>query len=153
MMRVLLMTSALLAVGSTSALATESKAPPASSDSVQLSVVAIEMSKGAASVDPRLKPFKKYFAKSFRDYKTFRYLSTHTLGLAKGKAAIQNVAGKRLEAKYLGRPDKLMRVEVKFDGARMTMKVRDSGLWFHAGRRSRDGKVTVLALKARLPRP
>lgn len=156
MIRLLLIVAAIVAVGASSASAADSSISKTSSSAagaIQLNVVAIEMSKGAASVDRRLAHLKKYFAKSFRDYKTFRHLSSHDLALAKGKAATQLVNGKRLEAKYLGRPDKLMRVEVKFDGARMTMKVRDAGLWFHAGRRTRDGKVTVLALTARTKRP
>jgi len=117
---------------------------------VALSVTVIEMTKSGTSIDPKLKHLSRYFAKSFKDYKSFKHKASHAMTLTQGKAGLQTVAGKRLEAEYLGLKDKLMRVQVKFDGARMTMKVRNNGLWFHAGRKGKDGKVTVLALRARL---
>lgn len=121
---------------------------PAAGPTVRLEVTVIEMSNGAPGTDPALKPLQRHFAKSFKNYKTFKYVASHKLSLSQGKTVTQRVGAKTLAADYLGDEKKLLRVQVKFDGARMTMKVRSGGLWFHAGRRGKDGKVTVLALRA-----
>ncbi len=136
----------------TPASARDADGPPPSlqkGERVALSVTVIEMSNGAPMVDPKLKALARHFKQSFKNYKTFKHVASHAMRLVQGKPAAQSVRGKRLEAEYLGRKDNVMRVQVKFDGARMTMKVRDGGLWFHAGRRGKGGTVTVLALRAR----
>lgn len=117
-------------------------------ETVKLEVVVIEMSNAAARIDPKLRHLKTHFARSFKAYKAFKHVASHELRLVQNRKASQAVNGKALEASYLGRKGKLLRVEVKFDGARMTMKVRPGALWFHAGRRTKAGSVTVLALKA-----
>ncbi len=133
------------------AFAARAAGPAAASDTVALEITLIEASRDGAGVDAGLERFRDTFARSFKRFTRFRALGVRKATLPLGVAVPTRILdGKTLTARYEGfdAVRRYLRVEVAFDGAKLTMQVRDGGLWFHAGRRHGRG-ILVLALHAK----
>lgn len=120
-------------------------------DAVALEVTLIEASRDGVGVDAGLERFQDTFARSFKRFTRFRALGVRRATLPLGVAVPTRILdGKTLTARYesFDAVRRYLRVEFSFDGAKLTMQVRDGGLWFHAGRRHGKG-ILVLALHAK----
>jgi hypothetical protein len=131
------------------AAAGERPTVPDKAGAITLEVTVIQASNEGTAVDPKLAPLRKYFESSFKRFTRFEHLGEHQATVPEGGETTTQVVGSLpLTMRFLGRDQGLLRVQVDFAGAKMTMKVRDGRLWFHAGRKHGSG-ILVLALVAR----
>ena len=111
-------------------------------------VTAVHASPRETPPDPSLGKLSEYLTKSFQRYKSFKKLTVIELASKKNKAARGKVpGGKSLKLTYLKTEGGFVHVTLELDGLKTTIRVRDGGLFFHAGRRYEDG-ILVLAIQA-----
>ncbi len=115
---------------------------------VQLKVTIIEASRGEGGVDRELSRLSRYFERSFKDFKRFKQLGEHQRSVTlDGTATVKLPDGLELSLKHLGVEQGFVRLAMSLDGLKTTIKVKDGGLFFQAGRKHGDG-ILVLAIEA-----
>jgi hypothetical protein len=111
-------------------------------------VTVVHASPKEAPSDPSLGKLATYLTKSFKRYKSFKKLKVIKLASARNKGARGKLpGGKALTLTYLKTEGGFVHVKLELDGLNTTIRVRDGGLFFHAGRRYEDG-ILVLAIQA-----
>lgn len=118
----------------------------------KIDVVVIHATKGGA-VDPALASLAKTLQRAFKGYAGFKKLDESRASLGEGDAhKLRLVNGRELSFKFVG-VDRagFLQVHIEVDGLRSTVRVKDGGTFFQAGRGYQDGMI-VLAFKARLAR-
>jgi len=99
--------------------------------------------------DPALKSLSQYLSKSFKRYKSFKRVDQLTLVSSRGTAATGKLPDKKvLGLTYVGTEKGFVKVALELDGLKTTVRVRDGGLFFQAGRLYKDG-ILVLAIEAK----
>ncbi|MEC9072090.1 MAG: hypothetical protein VX938_06915 [Myxococcota bacterium] len=112
-------------------------------------VQVIHASRAEGPADPALKPLSQYLTKSFKRYKSFKRLDQITLVSSRGTAAKGKLPDKKtLSLKYVESEKGFVKVALELDGLKTTVRVRDGGLFFQAGRLYKDG-ILVLAIEAK----
>jgi len=124
----------------------EEKTPP---PMAHFDVQVIHASRSERPADPALKPISQYLAKSFKRYKSFKRVDQLTLISSKGSAAKGRLPDKKtLSLTYVETDKGFVKVALELDGLKTTVRVRDGGLFFQAGRLYKDG-ILVLAIEAK----
>ena len=119
-------------------------APPMAHFDVQV----IHASRAEVPADPALKPLTEYLTKSFKRYKSFKRVDQFTLVSSKGAAARGKLPDRKtLSLTYLETEKGFVKVALELDGLKTTVRVRNGGLFFQAGRLYKDG-ILVLAIQA-----
>ncbi|PIE17182.1 MAG: hypothetical protein CSA66_06415 [Proteobacteria bacterium] len=137
---------ALLAMAGGSALAADGG--PTASAAVDVELNVIHATKDGA-VDGRLGRLAKTLNKAFKGYKGFRSLDTQRAAVAQGASESLDLPnGTTLTYRYDGARDGYLLVHISVGGLKSTVKVRDGGTFFQAGRGYKDGMI-VLAFRVK----
>jgi len=117
-----------------------------------IDVVVIHATKDG-EVDRALAGLAKTLTRAFKGYSGFSKLDESKASLTEGDAHQLRLAnGRELSYKFVGVDrDGFLQVHIEVDGLRSTVRVKDGGTFFQAGRGYKDGMI-VLAFKARLAR-
>jgi len=117
---------------------------------VQLTVTMIHATKTPAPADQELTELAPYLIKSFKGYRGFTKLSDASQTAARGAWATFKLPGsKTLKLKSLATENKntMLTLQLLLGSLDTTVKVRNGGLFFQAGRVYKDG-ILVLAIQA-----
>lgn len=122
------------------------------SASASIDVVVIHATKGG-EVDGSLAGLAKTLQRAFKGYSGFKKLDESKASLAEGNSHQLRLAnGCELAYTFVGVDrDGFLQVHIEVDGLRSTVRVKDGGTFFQAGRGYQDGMI-VLAFKAKLAR-
>ena len=134
---------------SPASLASETASPRVSGAEATLEVTVVHATKGAPSIDPKLKDLASYLKTSLGDYNAFAQKGSHRATVKVGAATSVSLPDTtNLTLSYRGVAKGFVKVYLELDGLKTTVDVRDGGLFFQAGRRHKGG-ILVLAIKAR----
>ena len=112
----------------------------------RISVRIIHATRGDAGVDPALERagLGGTLKKTFKDYKTFRLLDTHAAVAEVGKTqTVKLPNGADLSYQFLGTVGGFLEIHLDVGGMKSTVKVKDGGLFFQAGRGYKDGMIIL----------
>ncbi|TNF30246.1 MAG: hypothetical protein EP329_13950 [Deltaproteobacteria bacterium] len=115
-----------------------------------IDVVVIHATKDG-EVDPALAGLGKTLQRAFKGYEGFAKLDEASASLGEGDAhQLRLVNGRELSFQFVGVDrDGFLQVHIELDGLRSTVRVKDGGTFFQAGRGYKDGMI-VLAFRAKL---
>ena len=112
-------------------------------------VTSVHASRSEAPEDPALSKLSPYLSKSFKRYKSFKKLNELQLTSKRDKTVKGKIPGnKTLQLTYIKTAGGFVHVKLQMDGLTTTIRVRDGGLFFHAGRKHEDG-ILILAIRAK----
>lgn len=146
----LLLTAALAAPsfadGARGAPSEPTSATPAVAAKVDVTVI---HATPEGTMDRRLAPMARPLTRAFKAYKGFTWLDEQSSAVRvddERKLTLPN--GSELAYRFLGAdPDGYLRVHIEVGGLRSTVRVKDGGTFFQAGRGYLDGMI-VLVFKA-----
>ena len=143
----------LLLVSASPATARPNDRPKAADSApVEFTVTVVHATRDGSGVDRALKHLARYFGNSFKRYDGFRKLDGRTGRVAfKGAFEMKLPDATTLKLEHQGVDGKFVNVKLGVGGLKTTMRVRDGGLFFQAGRSYRNG-ILVLAIKAKTTR-
>lgn len=117
-----------------------------------IDVVVIHATK-AGAVDPALAGLANTLKRAFKGYVGFQKLDEQRAALDEGASHTLTLAnGSELAYRFVGTDaDGFLQVHIEVGGLRSTVRVKDGGTFFQAGRGYKDGMI-VLAFRAKLAR-
>ena len=127
-------------------------AAPAAAEGARIEVTVIHATRDG-QLDPALAGLKRTLERAFSGYAGFAKLGEQRETLAlDGEQRLTLPNESELVYRYLGTdPDGFLRVHIEVGGLRSTVRVKDGGTFFQAGRGYKDGMI-VLAFRAAIAR-
>lgn len=117
---------------------------------VAFHVTMVQAKKKNGGVDPSLRGLKRYLEESFPGYQSFKNLGQDSERREQGDAFTMSMPdGQTLSLTWLGSEGGFIKVRLMLDGLKTTIRVKDGGLFFQAGRPLRAGGMLVLAISAK----
>lgn len=117
---------------------------------VSCEIHVIHAEKGANHIDTQLKSMSRYLTRAFGNrFQSFKQVKKgqYELNLKKSNSTkLPN--GTQLKLTNLGTEKGMLRLAMEISGLKTTIKVRDGGLFFQAGRKYKKGMI-IVAIRAR----